>query len=257
MNNDYKVVENKEQNGVELYFNAKPQASVLSMLKENGFRWNYKKSCWWSKVNEGSDKLLNALKKTSIEVGETITSKKPLDYKAIVLKVLEINKELKNDKLTELLKDITIETAKPKKVETKKELTDSEKVLEIYNSASDKYKTIRFSEDYLELTNGAITMRLTDKDSYEDLEKYENEDIELPIFDKFLECDKPKKLDLDISKIGSGSYGISDYKFSGKYLKLAYDLLGKAMKGKVVKTKKGARLVLVSELGKIAIISEN
>lgn len=254
MNNNYRVVENKEQNGIELYFDSKPQLSILDMLKESGFRWNYKKSCWWSKVNEGSDKLLSKLKGEKIEVGETTSVKKGIDYKAIILKIVEINKELKNDKLTELLKPIVED--KPKKVE-KKELTDCEKVLEVYNSAKDKYKTIRFTEDYLELTNGKVMLRLTDLDSYEELQKYENEDIKLPSFDKLLECDKPKKLDLDLAKIGNGGYGISDYTFSGKYLKLAYDLLGKALKGKVVKGNNSARLILVSELGKVAIISEN
>lgn len=55
-----KVLLNEKLNGVELYFEGKPAASVLTDLKVNGFRWNSKKVCWYAKQSE---KTLNAANK--------------------------------------------------------------------------------------------------------------------------------------------------------------------------------------------------
>ena len=35
-----KVLENKELNGLELYFNEKPESQIITALKQNGFRWH-------------------------------------------------------------------------------------------------------------------------------------------------------------------------------------------------------------------------
>lgn len=40
---------NKAVNGIELSFNGKPDYSVLKDLKENGFRWHYKKQIWYGR----------------------------------------------------------------------------------------------------------------------------------------------------------------------------------------------------------------
>ena len=40
--------ENKEQNGIELYFDGIPEESTRSYLKTNGFRWNRSKKCWYA-----------------------------------------------------------------------------------------------------------------------------------------------------------------------------------------------------------------
>lgn len=52
-----KVILNNELNGVELYFEGKPMAEVLTNLKENKFRWNRTKKCWYAKQNENSMKV--------------------------------------------------------------------------------------------------------------------------------------------------------------------------------------------------------
>ena len=44
------VVENKEQNGVEIYFQTKPSAEVIQELKDNKFRWHKAKKCWYTKA---------------------------------------------------------------------------------------------------------------------------------------------------------------------------------------------------------------
>ena len=46
---NYKIVENKEKKGIELYFDSIPNAEERSILKEDGYRWNTKKSCWYKK----------------------------------------------------------------------------------------------------------------------------------------------------------------------------------------------------------------
>jgi hypothetical protein len=45
---------NDQQKGIELYFNGKPNEGTRKLLKENGFHWNGKKLCWFTKQNEKS-----------------------------------------------------------------------------------------------------------------------------------------------------------------------------------------------------------
>jgi len=45
------MVLNNEKNGVELYFQNKPETTILSMLKECGYRWHNVKKCWYAKQN--------------------------------------------------------------------------------------------------------------------------------------------------------------------------------------------------------------
>ncbi|KON87373.1 hypothetical protein AF332_11420 [Sporosarcina globispora] len=52
---------NEELNGIELYFNTKPQQTVLSELKSNGFRWSNFKKCWYTKQSEKAFKVANSL----------------------------------------------------------------------------------------------------------------------------------------------------------------------------------------------------
>ena len=43
----YKEVDNVEQNGLELYFDAIPTKEERETLKANGYRWNNNKKCWY------------------------------------------------------------------------------------------------------------------------------------------------------------------------------------------------------------------
>lgn len=49
---DYKKVENKEKQGIELYFEAIPTADERATLKANGYKWNNTKKCWYIKKNK-------------------------------------------------------------------------------------------------------------------------------------------------------------------------------------------------------------
>ena len=49
---------NTEKNGIELKFDSKPSAEILSKIKEVGFRWSNKQKIWYAKQsNNKSDKL--------------------------------------------------------------------------------------------------------------------------------------------------------------------------------------------------------
>lgn len=68
-----KVLLNEKLNGVELYFEKKPAQEVINILKENKFRWNRVKFCWYAKQNEQTLALANKLNEGSKV--ETVTTK--------------------------------------------------------------------------------------------------------------------------------------------------------------------------------------
>lgn len=72
-----KVLLNNELNGVELYFNGKPSQEIREEMKDNGFRWNGKKVCWYAKQNNKTMVLANKLSGSSVlEVAPVKTAKK-------------------------------------------------------------------------------------------------------------------------------------------------------------------------------------
>ncbi len=64
------IFKNEERNGIELYFNSKPEQSIIDNLKLNGFRWHSVKKCWYAKDSEKSQCIINELND-----GETAPSK--------------------------------------------------------------------------------------------------------------------------------------------------------------------------------------
>ena len=73
-----KVILNNELNGVELYFKGKPMVEVLNNLKDNKFRWNRTKKCWYAKQNENSIKVAEMYGNIETEV-HTIKGSKVID----------------------------------------------------------------------------------------------------------------------------------------------------------------------------------
>jgi len=56
--------ENKEKNGLEIYFKSKPNQDVRDTLKSNGFRWGKYNKCWYKRNCEGlKEKIEKELKK--------------------------------------------------------------------------------------------------------------------------------------------------------------------------------------------------
>ena len=62
-----RVEQNKEHKGVEVYFDTKPQASIITALKEKFFRWHTAKKCWYAKAtDENLQFIKNLLGNTTI-----------------------------------------------------------------------------------------------------------------------------------------------------------------------------------------------
>lgn len=74
------VLKNEVQNGLELYFDTKPDINIIETLKQNGFRWHQVKKCWFTKASEEKQKLIEALQN-----GETLPEMeaKPKEQKEI------------------------------------------------------------------------------------------------------------------------------------------------------------------------------
>lgn len=67
--------ENKELNGVELYFSVYPLNGTKETLKKNGFRWNRKKSCWYAKKSTDIDNIATICTETTIDEYKEIAEK--------------------------------------------------------------------------------------------------------------------------------------------------------------------------------------
>jgi len=52
---------NQELNGIEIYFDEKPEATQLATLKASKWRWNGKKLCWYTKQSPEALTLAEAL----------------------------------------------------------------------------------------------------------------------------------------------------------------------------------------------------
>lgn len=77
-----RVQENKQFNGVEVYFDTKPQQNIITALKERFFRWHTAKKCWYAKATANNLQFINNLLHTTIETTEqqaqtTATTKNP------------------------------------------------------------------------------------------------------------------------------------------------------------------------------------
>ena len=77
-----RVEQNKEHKGIEVYFDTKPQASIITALKEKFFKWHTAKKCWYAKATANNLQFINNLLHTTIETTEqqaqtTATTKNP------------------------------------------------------------------------------------------------------------------------------------------------------------------------------------
>lgn len=60
------VALNNDLNGVELYFNSKPEMNILESLKSTGFRWHKVKKCWYAKQNQRTMAIADQLGENEI-----------------------------------------------------------------------------------------------------------------------------------------------------------------------------------------------
>lgn len=88
---------NEKLNGVELYFDGKPSAGVLTDLKTNGYRWNGKKICWYAKQNENTLEIAKTYSNSDIKTNE----KQIKNNKKEILDVFKLTQSIasKNDNI--------------------------------------------------------------------------------------------------------------------------------------------------------------
>lgn len=55
------IKENKEFNGIELYFETKPNSDILTALKNHKFKWHTAKKCWFAKATDSNKEFVNGL----------------------------------------------------------------------------------------------------------------------------------------------------------------------------------------------------
>ncbi|MEM4994955.1 LPD29 domain-containing protein [Priestia sp. SB1] len=112
---------NEELNGIELYFESKPQQEVLQTLKANKFRWSGFKKCWYTKQSEKALQVANSLTGNTEEV-KTETTPKEIKlhtkkaqpkkkesfnlWNAVQWEELEINQDTKDQGCKEVAKEI-------------------------------------------------------------------------------------------------------------------------------------------------------
>ena len=79
------IINNKQFNGVEIYFNQKPNQKIITELKNKHFRWHTAKKCWYNKATEEVKKFIETLTD-----GEPITAseEKPHEKQENILRSL-------------------------------------------------------------------------------------------------------------------------------------------------------------------------
>lgn len=61
------IVKNLEKNGIELYFEEKPAKNIIEILKANNFRWHKIKKCWYAKISEKIEKIVENINSGNID----------------------------------------------------------------------------------------------------------------------------------------------------------------------------------------------
>lgn len=67
---DCKIVTNEEHQGEELYFDDKPTEEIITILKENGYRWHRAKRCWYRKLDYTGTKQNKQQNYLGVKIGD-------------------------------------------------------------------------------------------------------------------------------------------------------------------------------------------
>ena len=111
--------ENTEHKEIELYFDGKPSADILDILKGNGWHWHNVKKCWYVKDTASSRQIANQLVKKPVKAASEPVQKedkpaakadKPAAAKAskqtIVISIEEYNELLNYKKRFETIQGL-------------------------------------------------------------------------------------------------------------------------------------------------------
>lgn len=71
------LIVNQECHGLELYFTTKPDESILSQLKDAGWRYHRVKKCWYAKQTETNQQLATAISGASVPDASPAAEQKP------------------------------------------------------------------------------------------------------------------------------------------------------------------------------------
>lgn len=72
-----KMMINEEFNGIEIYFNNKPNEEIRNELKANGYRWHSQKKCWYAKNTPARLNIAMNYTVTNIEEMAAIAKAEP------------------------------------------------------------------------------------------------------------------------------------------------------------------------------------
>lgn len=72
-----KLINNTEHNGLELYFETRPQAEILTLLKNNKWKWHSAKRCWYTRATEQNKALAETITSTKITLTLNTAPKTP------------------------------------------------------------------------------------------------------------------------------------------------------------------------------------
>lgn len=83
---------NNELNGIEIYFDEKPEGLIRDSLKELGYRWNRKKLCWYAKQREDRLELAERLTTGRAEAAKIMKQEEENNKKTAIRTVEDLNK---------------------------------------------------------------------------------------------------------------------------------------------------------------------
>ena len=99
----YREVENKEKQGIELYFDTIPTKAEREELKANGYRWHNVKKCWYKKItNDNSKNMKTQNEKSAIQLG---VEKMENSYTGYGWEGVNSNKGYSMKEIAKLIKD--------------------------------------------------------------------------------------------------------------------------------------------------------
>lgn len=81
-----RYIKNTDKNGIEIYFDGKPDIDVLMKLKKNRWRWFPSKSCWYNRDSPENETLAKELciDETHTQSSEIQVLKKPTELKPTI-----------------------------------------------------------------------------------------------------------------------------------------------------------------------------
>lgn len=78
-----KIIENTQANGLEVYFNTKPNNNIITKLKNKNFRWHTAKKCWYTKKTAEALAFASSLANIDASIKPITASEEKADILAL------------------------------------------------------------------------------------------------------------------------------------------------------------------------------